>query len=213
MAHEFSRGHVLVIPAILLIGRRLQAKVGRRIQQMPKRSHGVGAEEMRFDATPRRTSSCCPAIGKTARDWQHGGTWPPVSRMESALNPNILVVDDSATVRNVLKTYLTNLKAGCVEAEDATRALQLLHAHPVNLIIADINMPGMDGISFVRELRNHAPLHLRDMPVVLITAEKGSDLRQRGVEAGANAFLQKPVSHDDLCKVISSLLPGIFPGV
>ncbi|HSP81253.1 MAG TPA: response regulator, partial [Myxococcaceae bacterium] len=59
------------------------------------------------------------------------------------MSANILLVDDSPTVRNILKIYLMNLKMGFVEAEDATRALQLLRLVPVKLVIADINMPGM----------------------------------------------------------------------
>lgn len=123
------------------------------------------------------------------------------------MSSNILLVDDSPTVRNILKIYLMNLKMGFLEAEDAARALQLLRLVPVKLVIADINMPGMDGISFVRELRASPAPHLRNLPVILLTAEKGSDLRQRGVEAGANAFIQKPVSHHDLFETVVKLLP------
>lgn len=125
-----------------------------------------------------------------------------------ALSPNILVVDDSPTVRNVLKTYLLNLKMRCMDAQDASHALQLLHKSPADLAIVDINMPGMDGIEFVRELRNNAPPHLRDIPVVLITAEKDDALRQQGLAAGANDFVHKPVSSDALRAVVKKLLPS-----
>ena len=127
------------------------------------------------------------------------------------MNSNILLVDDSATVRNILKIYLMNLKMGFLEAEDATRAMQLLRLMPVKLVIADINMPGKDGISFVRELRASPLSQLRTLPVILLTAEKGSDLRQRGVEAGANAFIQKPVSHHDLTETVRKYLPQKEP--
>jgi two-component system, chemotaxis family, chemotaxis protein CheY len=123
------------------------------------------------------------------------------------LSANILLVDDSPTVRNILKIYLMNLKMGFVEAEDASRALQLLRLVPVKLVIADINMPGMDGITFVKQVRTSPILaSVRDVPVILLTGERGGDLRQRGVEAGANSFINKPVSHNDLTETVRKLL-------
>ena len=62
---------------------------------------------------------------------------------------NVLLVDDSPTVRNIVKIYLMNLKVSTVEADDATRALQILRLVPVSLVIADINMPGMDRSSSI----------------------------------------------------------------
>ncbi len=127
------------------------------------------------------------------------------------MSDNILVVDDSPTVRNIIKIYLMNLHLSILEAEDATRALQLLRLVPVSVVIADINMPGMDGITFVKELRASKEAQLRGIPVILLTAEKGGDLRQRGAEAGANAFIQKPVSHADLTETVRQFLPLASP--
>ena len=127
------------------------------------------------------------------------------------MSDNILVVDDSPTVRNIIKIYLMNLRLSILEAEDATRALQLLRLVPVSVVIADINMPGMDGITFVKEIRASKEAQLRGIPVILLTAEKGGDLRQRGAEAGANAFVQKPVSHADLTETVRQFLPLAAP--
>jgi two-component system, chemotaxis family, chemotaxis protein CheY len=127
------------------------------------------------------------------------------------VSDNILVVDDSPTVRNIIKIYLMNLRLSILEAEDATRALQLLKLVPVSVVIADINMPGMDGITFVKEIRSSKEAQLRGIPVILLTAEKGAELRQRGVEAGANAFIQKPVSHHDLTETVRQFLPLAAP--
>jgi two-component system chemotaxis response regulator CheY len=127
------------------------------------------------------------------------------------VSANILVVDDSPTVRNIIKIYLMGLRQSIIEAEDASRALQLLNVVPVSVVIADINMPGMDGITFVREVRASTKPQVRGVPVILLTAEKGGDLRQRGVEAGANAFIQKPVSHNDLTETVRQFLPQAAP--
>jgi two-component system chemotaxis response regulator CheY len=123
------------------------------------------------------------------------------------LSANILVVDDSPTVRNIIKIYLMNLKHGILDAEDAERALQLLRLVPVGVVIADINMPGMDGIRFVEEVRASPMPQVRSVPIILLTAEKSADLRQRGAAAGANAFIQKPVSHHELTETVRQFLP------
>ncbi len=120
---------------------------------------------------------------------------------------NVLLVDDSPTVRNIVKIYLMNLKVSTVEADDAARALQILRLVPVSLVIADINMPGMDGITFVKEVRASSMPQVRSVPILLLTAEKSADLRQRGTEAGANAFIQKPVSHHELTETVRQFLP------
>lgn len=119
---------------------------------------------------------------------------------------NVLLVDDSPTVRNIVKIYLMNLKVSTVEADDATRALQILRLVPVSLVIADINMPGMDGITFVKEVRASTMPQVRSVPILLLTAEKNADLRQKGTEAGANAFIQKPVSHHELTETVRQFL-------
>jgi two-component system chemotaxis response regulator CheY len=118
----------------------------------------------------------------------------------------VLLVDDSPTVRNIVKIYLMNLKVSTVEADDATRALQILRLVPVSLVIADINMPGMDGITFVKEVRASTMPQVRSVPILLLTAEKNADLRQKGTEAGANAFIQKPVSHHELTETVRQFL-------
>jgi two-component system chemotaxis response regulator CheY len=122
---------------------------------------------------------------------------------------NVLLVDDSPTVRNIVKIYLMNLKVSTVEADDATRALQILRLVPVSLVIADINMPGMDGITFVKEVRASAMPQVRSVPILLLTAEKNADLRQKGTEAGANAFIQKPVSHHELTETVRQFLSKV----
>nr|WP_216609488.1 response regulator [Myxococcus xanthus] len=127
-------------------------------------------------------------------------------RTVSTHSTNVLLVDDSPTVRNIVKIYLMNLKVSTVEADDATRGLQILRLVPVSLVIADINMPGMDGITFVKEVRASAMPQVRSVPILLLTAEKNVDLRQRGTEAGANAFIQKPVSHHELTETVRQFL-------
>jgi two-component system chemotaxis response regulator CheY len=120
----------------------------------------------------------------------------------------ILLVDDSQTIRTIIKVYLMALQFEFVEAETGERGLQLARLVPVSLVIADINMPGMDGISFLQQLRADESSKAKDAPVILLTGEKGGDLEKRGMEAGANGFLYKPVTSARLTELVQSLLPG-----
>lgn len=123
------------------------------------------------------------------------------------MSSNILLVDDSPTVRNIVKIYLMNLRSGFVEADEARRALQLLKLMPVSLIIADINMPGMDGITFCREVRQSTDAAIKNIPVILLTADKTEILRSRGAEAGCSDFILKPVTGSQLLESVRRFLP------
>ena len=118
----------------------------------------------------------------------------------------ILLVDDSATIRSVLKVYLMGLGREFVEAEDGVRALRLVRLMDVELIIADVNMPVMDGLAFTRELRASADGRLRSVPVILLTSEQGPEIEVKGREAGVQAILHKPVDPGQLTREVEPLL-------
>src|ERR1700738_3331852 len=91
----------------------------------------------------------------------------------------ILLVDDSRTMREVLKVYLMGRKFDFVEADGAERALQLLRLLPVSLVIVDLKMPKMDGVDFLLQMRaSELPL-LRRIPVVMVTGEKKEESESR----------------------------------
>ena len=118
----------------------------------------------------------------------------------------ILLVDDSPTVRTIVKVYLAGQAFDFIEAGNGTEALTALQQHPVGLVIADLNMPGMDGVTFLKTLRQSTDPKLKALPVILLTGEKGEGIRDQGLEAGANAFVQKPVNPADLRQAIDSIL-------
>lgn len=130
----------------------------------------------------------------------------------SSMRSRVLLVDDSPTVRNILKVYLMNLPVDLVEAEDGERALQVLKLVPADLVIADINMPGLDGISFCKKVREGALPSGSTLPIVLLTGDKTELLRSRGTEAGCSAFLLKPVKSAELVEVVQRLLPAPAAG-
>ncbi len=117
----------------------------------------------------------------------------------------ILVVDDSATTRSLVASYLTDWDGvEVVEAASGFEALRLLPARRVDLIVTDINMPDINGlelISFVRENQNY-----RRIPVVIITTENSAEDRKRGLELGASAYLVKPFGAADLRRAVEAAI-------
>jgi two-component system chemotaxis response regulator CheY len=114
----------------------------------------------------------------------------------------VLIVDDSDTIRHIIKVYLMKLKLEFLEAERGERGLLLLGANPVDLVIADFNMPGMNGLDFVRQVRADARLDVRRVPVLLLSGGKAPELERRALEAGASEFVRKPISIDALSAVV-----------
>jgi DNA-binding response OmpR family regulator len=120
---------------------------------------------------------------------------------------SILLLDDSATIRSVLRVYLTGRTFEFLEAERAEQGLELLKASPIDLIVADIHLPGMSGLDFVREVRSGAVPAARETPIILLTIEKSEALREAGLKAGANAFVHKPIFSSSLLEAVNRLLP------
>ncbi len=118
----------------------------------------------------------------------------------------VLIIDDSRTMREVLKVYLMGGKYEFIEAESATRALDVLKLVPVDLIIADINLPRMDGITFLHHVKESNLPRLRSVPVILVTGDKSEELQDRLRGAHADAFLQKPLDAERLVEVVERLL-------
>jgi DNA-binding response OmpR family regulator len=120
----------------------------------------------------------------------------------------VLLVEDSHTIRHILKIYLLKLNLDFLDASGAEQGLKWLETHRVELVIADINMPGgMDGLEFVRRARASERELVRRVPIVLLTGGKAPDLEARGLRAGASEFVRKPVSIDALANVVRRHLP------
>lgn len=117
----------------------------------------------------------------------------------------ILIVDDSSSLRTVVKLALQRAGYEVQEAADGQDALQKLDAlTKVHLIVSDVNMPRMDGISFVRQLKQH-PRH-RFAPVVMLTTEGQDTKKEEGRAAGAKAWITKPFNPPQLLDAVSKLV-------
>ena len=123
------------------------------------------------------------------------------------MSKNILIIDDSATIRQVVGITLRGAGYNVVEAEDGVDALKKLDGEKFNLIVCDVNMPNMDGITFVSTLKNdEAYAHARFTPVIMLTTESDENKRMAGQQAGAKAWLVKPFLPDKLLAAVEKLI-------
>lgn len=116
-----------------------------------------------------------------------------------------LVVDDSPGVRQVLVAALAGIPAlRVVEATDGADAVRRLASGRFDLVVTDLNMPVLDGLKLVAYIRADA-VH-RDVPVVVVTTERGAEDRRRAMALGANRYLTKPVESVQLVAAARELL-------
>jgi two-component system chemotaxis response regulator CheY len=115
-----------------------------------------------------------------------------------------MIVDDSNTMRQMVGFTLKEAGYAVDEGADGMEALRFLEQKQVDLIITDVNMPVMDGITLVRELRKLP--NYRFVPILILTTETGDDMKQKGRQAGATGWIVKPFKPEQLCQVLTRLL-------
>ena len=115
----------------------------------------------------------------------------------------IMVVDDSISIRQVVGLALKQAGYDIIEGCDGRDALAKLTGQKVNLIISDVNMPNMDGISFVRELKTRPAYKFT--PVLMLTTESQEDKKEQGKAAGARAWMVKPFKPEALLAAVQKL--------
>lgn len=126
-----------------------------------------------------------------------------VFKMENGLK--FLVVEDSPTMRQLISFSLKRIRnCHIVEATDGIDALKKLSVENFNLIIADINMPLMDGLKLLSILRKEEKYG--HIPVIIVTTEGAERDREKGLKLGANAYLSKPIQTNHLLKIVKGLL-------
>ncbi|MGZ4959222.1 MAG: response regulator [Methylomonas sp.] len=116
----------------------------------------------------------------------------------------ILIVDDSASIRQVVKIALTGAGYDVIEGVDGKDALSKLTGQKVHLIISDVNMPNMDGITFVKEVKQLAAYKFT--PVIMLTTESQEAKKQEGQAAGAKAWVVKPFQPAQMLAAVSKLI-------
>ena len=122
------------------------------------------------------------------------------------MTKTILIVDDSSSLRTVVRLALVRAGYEVLEAGDGIEGLEQLEKGRVNLIVSDVNMPRMDGIAFVRKLKENT--RHKFTPVIMLTTEGQDAKKEEGRAAGARAWMVKPFNPPQLLDAVSKLLPA-----
>ena len=120
------------------------------------------------------------------------------------MSKTILAVDDSASIRKMVAFTLEGAGYRVIEAVDGQDGLEKAKAANVHLVLTDQNMPRMDGLSLVRQLRS-LPQY-KSAPILILTTESSEEVKQQGRAAGATGWLVKPFDPPKLLEVVKKVL-------
>ena len=120
------------------------------------------------------------------------------------MSKTILAVDDSASMRQMIRLTLRNAGYHVIEAGDGQEGLSQARRGPVHMILTDLNMPVMDGMTFIRELRK-SPAN-NGIPIVFVTTESDAEKKSQAKAAGATAWITKPFQPEQLVAVARKVL-------
>jgi len=116
------------------------------------------------------------------------------------MSMTVLTVDDSRTMRDMLRLALTDAGFTVLQAEDGAHGLEVLADRAPDVIVTDINMPRLDGYGFIEGVRAH-PTH-RAIPILVLSTESSQEKKLRARDAGASGWIVKPFSPDKLVAAI-----------
>jgi len=120
------------------------------------------------------------------------------------MEKTIMTVDDSASIRQMVGFTLRNEGYDVIEAADGVDALEKLSGNRVGMILTDLNMPRMDGLDFIRHVRQEASCKF--VPIVMLTTESQAEKKQAGKLAGATGWIVKPFKPQQLLAVVKKLM-------
>lgn len=131
------------------------------------------------------------------RDWAACGEGGQMTKA-------VLTVDDSPSIRQMVKLVLSQAGFEVHEAVDGIDGLEKAKAKPVQMVVTDLNMPRMDGITMVRELRK-LPTY-KGVPIILLTTESDESFKKQAKDAGATGWITKPFKQEQLIAVAQKVL-------
>ncbi len=120
------------------------------------------------------------------------------------MGKTIMIIDDSATLRQVVSSTLKKAGYEAIEAEDGKDALSKLTGRKIHLIICDVNMPNMDGITFVKEIKKDPDYKFT--PILMLTTESQEEKKMEGKAAGAKAWIVKPFRPEQMLSAVEKLI-------
>jgi two-component system chemotaxis response regulator CheY len=116
----------------------------------------------------------------------------------------ILAVDDSPSIRQMVKLTLSKAGYEVTEANDGADGLRKAQTNLVDMVVTDLNMPVMNGLGLIRELRKLSAY--RGVPILFLTTESDPEMKKRAKAAGATGWITKPFQQDQLVAVIKKVL-------
>lgn len=119
------------------------------------------------------------------------------------MGKQIMIIDDSSSLRQLVHITLRSAGYEVLEAADGVDALAKLAGQKVHLMICDVNMPNMDGIAFLKEVKQS--VQLRFTPIIMLTTESDEDHKRAAQEAGARAWMVKPFQPAQLLATVAKL--------
>lgn len=117
---------------------------------------------------------------------------------------NILTVDDSASIRQMVKITLSAAGYGVIEASDGADGLAKARSAPMNMVVTDLNMPRMDGLTLIRELRKLP--EYKGVPIIFLTTESDEEKKKEAKAAGATGWITKPFKQEQLLAVVKKVI-------
>jgi two-component system KDP operon response regulator KdpE len=123
------------------------------------------------------------------------------------LKPSVLIVDDEPMTRNLLRLMLERAGYATFEAEDGLKALLTVAEQTPDVLLLDVMMPNMDGITVCEKLRKQKDTAM--LPIILLSARTGPEAIQMGLNAGANRYLGKPIRREELIRTIHEVLQNM----
>jgi two-component system, chemotaxis family, chemotaxis protein CheY len=120
------------------------------------------------------------------------------------MSKTILSVDDSPSIRQMLKLTLSNAGYTVLQAEHGAEGLEVAKSNTASMVITDLNMPVMNGLALIAELRK-LPSY-KAVPIVFLTTESDDDMKQKARSAGATGWITKPFQQDQLLGVVKKLV-------
>jgi two-component system chemotaxis response regulator CheY len=118
---------------------------------------------------------------------------------------NILIVDDSATVREALNLTLSGAGYAVAMAKDGNDALEMVFSSDYDLLMTDLNMPNMNGMEFISEVRKLSGK--RFTPIIILSGEAAEHRKKECISAGASGYLQKPFNQTQVLGILNILMP------
>lgn len=120
------------------------------------------------------------------------------------MEKTVLIVDDSTSMRQLVSFTLKDAGYNVIEASDGRDALNKINGSKISLVITDLNMPGMDGISFIKALRNQP--NFRFTPIIMLTTESQEAKKAEGRRAGASGWIVKPFTPEQLIEIVKKFV-------